>query len=191
MAEFGARFGPGQPNCNPKWPGMRRRLCKVPPSVQQPNGDWSDGGGRPRWESGEGERILISGEHHGEGAAKRCAGLASSSVGAIRGEPMTQAGALFAPSPDPFQPIVDLVDIVARACHLGGNAGVRRSEGVHAPSWWPDRHLRSHRGSASSGPNPQKLGIQVTNPRIHQGLREPTRCHIFTRIATFPSTVAN
>ena len=32
----------------------------------------------------------------GEGAAKRCAGLASSSVGEIRGEPTTQAGAPFA-----------------------------------------------------------------------------------------------
>jgi hypothetical protein len=64
MAEFGARFAPEQPNCNPKWPRLRRRLCKVPVSTNTP-WCWSTEGDDQRTGVRRRGTDSCSGEHRG------------------------------------------------------------------------------------------------------------------------------
>src|SRR5271157_5114459 len=54
-------------------------------------------GGNQGESPAKGNGISHRGNTGGEGAAKRCAGPVRPSVGAIRGEPTTRAGAPFAP----------------------------------------------------------------------------------------------
>jgi len=63
------------------------------------HGDGRFGGGRPSGSPSRGSGFLLRGNTTGNGAANRCAGLAS--VGGIRGEPTTRPAHFSRPGADP------------------------------------------------------------------------------------------
>src|SRR5271156_1714722 len=87
-----------QPDCNAKRPRLATGVVQsTHHQLQEPHGEGRSEGG-DRCGSVEGERIRRGGTPRGgPGAAKRCAGLMRPSVGDIRGDPTTRAGAPFAP----------------------------------------------------------------------------------------------
>ena len=167
MAEFGARFRPEQPNCNPKWPRLRRRLCKVPVSTNTP-WCWSTEGDDQRAGVRRRGTDSCSGEHQGGRSSKRCAGLASSSVGEIRGEPMAQAGAPFALGPPRTQRSRRRTTVPASPAADPPASG--RSEsvwGAQGRFGSVDRARRSATAGATSGPRRarcRKTESQIRDP---------------------------
>ena len=125
----------------------------------------------------KGNGFLFGGTPRGNGAAKRCAGLASSSVGEIRGEPMTQAGAPFALGSKPRHVAVRCPGrSIARPRPQGDRVAVR-------PARCPFSGGPGRSGTPEGG---LEVGHRSHKSAIHQELREPTRVLFSLRLPVSP-----
>jgi len=121
------------------------------------HGDGRFGGGRPSGSPSRGSGFLLRGNTTGNGAANRCAGLAS--VGGIRGEPTTRPAHFSRPGADPAgSPSGSQQRLIAVP---GKASGLQRSA--------TGKPANLTRGAPCKAPEGPKLVNRVTNTRFTWG----------------------
>jgi len=121
------------------------------------HGDGRFGGGRPSGSPPRGSGFLLRGNTTGNGAANRCAGLAS--VGGIRGEPTTRPAHFSRPGADPARnPSGSQQGLIAVP---GKASGLQRSA--------TGKPANLTRGAPCKAPEGPKLVNRVTNTRFTWG----------------------